>query len=130
MPSSVGYLTTVLIQRSITEKIHHLNLAKNKLAELKKQDFVNIVKLQVLNLTENAIQHIPARFFAPMKKLTVLDLSNNKLDEKLKDSVFKTLPAHMSYLDISSKLTLYFVVTQDPCSIRKNLFLAKKSCKD
>ena len=106
MPSRVGYLTTVPVQRSITEKIHHLNLAKNKLTELKKQDFVNIVKLQVLNLTENDIQHIPARFFAPMKKLTVLDLSNNKLDEKLKDTVFKTLPAHMSYLDISSKLTL------------------------
>ena len=66
-----------------------------------------MVKLQVLNLTENAIQHIPARFFAPMKKLTVLDLSNNKLDEKLKDNVFKTLPAaHLSYLDISSELTL------------------------
>jgi len=89
--------------RSITEKIHHLNLSKNKLTELKKQDFVNMVKLQVLNLTENAIQHIPARFFGPMKKLTVLDLSNNKLDEKLKDTVFKTLPAaHLSYLDISN----------------------------
>ena len=65
-----------------------------------------MVKLQELNLTKNAIQHIPAKFFAHMQKLKVLDLSDNKLDERVKPSVFKTLTAHLSYLDISSKLTL------------------------
>ena len=91
------------LKKSIAGQIHQLNLARNKLKELKKLDFVNMVKLQKLNLTDNAIQHIPANFFAHMKKLKVLDLSNNNLDEFVKPSVFKSLPIHLSYLDISSE---------------------------
>ena len=62
--------------KSITGQIIRLNLAKNKLTELKKVDFVNMIKLQELNLTNNQIRDIPASFFAHMKKLKVLDLSN------------------------------------------------------
>jgi len=90
------------LSKSIAGQLHHLNLARNKLKELKKLDFVNMVKLQELILKNNEIQHIPARFFAHMQQLKVLDLSNNKLDEFLKPSVFKTLPAHLSSLDISN----------------------------
>ena len=95
----------------IAGQIHHLNLARNKLKELKKLDFVNMVKLQELILKNNEIQHIPARFFAHMQQLKVLDLSNNKLDEFLKPSVFKTLPAHLSSLDISSEYTFNICTT-------------------
>ena len=92
--------------KSITGQINRLNLAKNKLTQLKKVDFVKMIKLQELNLTNNEIRDIPARFFAHMQKLKVLDLSNNQLNEHLKPSVFKTLPTHLSYLDISSEFLL------------------------
>ena len=74
-----------------------------------------MVKLQELILKNNEIQHIPARFFAHMQQLKVLDLSNNKLDEFLKPSVFKTLPAHLSSLDISSEYTFNICTTIKIC---------------
>ena len=84
-------------------QLKHLNLARNKLTELKSVDFKSLKYLQELNASQNAIQRISSRLFVHMKKLKVLDLSDNKLDENLQPSVLESLPKHMSYLDISSK---------------------------
>ena len=79
-----------------------LDLSNNSISELM-DDLTSLTQLRTLNVSHNKIDQIESRLFAQFSQLISLDLSNNHLNEKLKPSVFESLPKGLNYLDISSK---------------------------
>ncbi|NXG71886.1 TLR22 protein, partial [Baryphthengus martii] len=67
------------IPSGLTGKITMLNLARNRIKQIRSQDLQQAVNLRVLELQSNQISSIDKDSFHSLGKLELLDLSNNSL---------------------------------------------------
>ena len=72
------------------EYLSTLDLSKNQLYELQKQDFTGLKRLETLILRENKLTSLPYALFGRCRTITTLDLSDNKISQ-IHSNTFRSL---------------------------------------
>ena len=107
-------------------KLHHLNLARNRLGEAisienyGKSLFRSLQTVEILDISDNEIKVIPKGSFIFNKHLKILDLSQNKL-ESIDFGIDDLIS--LEHLDISDNEIV--TVEAGDCVILKKLYLRK-----
>ncbi|UJR33811.1 hypothetical protein I4U23_021235 [Adineta vaga] len=72
------------------EYLRTLDLSKNQLYELHKQDFIGLKRLETLILRENKLTYLTSALFSRCRTITTLDLSDNQIS-RIDSHTFRSL---------------------------------------
>lgn len=72
------------------QQLRILDLSKNQLKILRKEDFLGLKRLETLILRENQLTYLPPASFSHCRKITTLDLSDNQISS-IDSRAFKSL---------------------------------------
>ncbi|XP_063067942.1 toll-like receptor 13 [Engraulis encrasicolus] len=86
--------------------ITHLDISQNNITAIKRDDFKNLVHLEILNISQNRISHVERGAFRNLISLKQLNLTNNNLN-KITDEFFRGLPnLNVLLLEFNGNLTI------------------------